>query len=190
MPYKKGRDFRLNYIETMVESEVKFKGRIVTVRSDKARLHNGKIVSREVVEHPGGVGIVPVDKDGNVIMVKQYRYPIGKTIIEIPAGKLEYGEDPFECAVRELKEETGCKAEKLVSLGEMLPSPGYCKETLYTYLALNLIEGDMRLDEDEFLDVERIPLEKLVDMVMSGEITDGKTIVGILKADKYLKDNK
>ena len=180
----------MNYVETQVESEVKFKGRIVTIRSDKARLHNGKIVSREVVEHPGGVGIVPVDKDGNVLMVSQYRYPIEKTIMEIPAGKLEYGEDPLECAVRELKEETGCTAGKFISLGEMLPSPGYCKETLYAYLALDLKEGEMRLDEDEFLDVERVPLKKLVDMVMSGEITDAKTVVGLLKADKYLNSEK
>lgn len=177
----------MNYIEKQVESNIIYKGIIVTLREDQAELCSGKIVRREVVEHPGGVGVVAVDDEGYVIAVSQFRYPMSEELLEIPAGKLEYGEDPLACAIRELSEETGFSAERYVDLGAVYPSPGYCQETLYIYLALGLHPGEIHLDEDEFLNVERLPLAVLVDMIMENRIRDAKTIIGILKAQKYLE---
>ena len=143
----------MEFYEKTIESESVYEGIIVNVRRDIAGLQNGKQVAREVVEHPGGVGIVPVTKDNKVLMVRQYRYPMGEELLEIPAGKLDAGEDPLECAVRELSEETGCTAGRYVNLGASYPSPGFCKEILYIYLALDLQPGDMHLDENELLRV-------------------------------------
>ncbi len=175
------------FYEKTLESQEIYNGKIIRVRRDKVELINGDTSTREVVEHQGGVGILAIDSDGFGYMVRQYRYPIESELLEIPAGKLESGEDPLECAVRELSEETGLSAGQMIPLGSFLPSPGYCRETLYVYLALDLQSGERHLDKDEFLSVERIPFDKLVDMVMSGEITDGKTAIGILKAARYLK---
>ncbi|MBR5490993.1 MAG: NUDIX hydrolase [Oscillospiraceae bacterium] len=177
----------MEYIEKCVSSKDIFKGRIVHVHVDDVELIDGSRAVREIVEHDGGVTVIPVDAEGNVYCVRQYRYAFGKSIIETPAGKLEKGEAPFECAVRELSEETGFKAGKYVYLGEFYPSPGYCHEKLYAYLALDLTKGEAHLDEGEYLDVVKFSLEELVDMVMNNELEDAKTIIAILKADKYLK---
>ena len=177
----------MEYIEKCVSSRDIFKGRIVHVHVDDVELIDGSRAVREIVEHDGGVTVIPVDAEGNVYCVRQYRYAFGKSIIETPAGKLEKGEDPFECAVRELSEETGFKAGKYVYLGEFYPSPGYCHEKLYAYLALDLTKGEAHLDEGEYLDVVKFSLEELVDMVMNNELEDAKTIIAIMKADKYLK---
>ncbi|MGM9520850.1 MAG: NUDIX domain-containing protein [Oscillospiraceae bacterium] len=176
------------FFEKTLKSDEIYKGKIITVYRDTVELENGRTSLREVVSHAGGVGIVALDDDGCAVMVRQYRYPIGRELLEVPAGKLEPGEDPLECAVRELSEETGYSAGQMVSLGSILPSPGYCQETLYVYLALDLKPGAIHLDPDEFLSVEHIPMTKLHDMVMSGELTDAKTVIGILKAEQYLKD--
>ncbi len=176
----------MEYLETKIDGEVKYKGIIVTVRLDKARLHNGTEVKREVVEHPGGVTILPVDDEGNCYMVRQFRYPFGKMMLEAPAGKLEPGEDHRTCAVRELAEETGFTADELLYLGGCCTSPGFSTEVLHIYLALGLHPGKSHPDQDEFLNVEKISLKKLSEMVMSGEIDDGKTIVAVLKAEKIL----
>ncbi len=180
----------MEFFEKQISTETVYTGRIVNVRHDIAELQNGHHVSREVVEHPGGVAVVPVDEDDRVLMVRQYRYPMAEELLEIPAGKLESCEDPRDCAVRELSEETGCKAGKLVLLGPIYPSPGFSKEILYIYLATELIRGAAHPDEDEFLSVEAIPLETLLKKIMAGEIKDGKTIIGILKAQKYLEQNQ
>ena len=119
-------------------------------------------------------------------MVRQFRYPFGRMMLEAPAGKLEYGEDPKEAAVRELSEETGFAADELVYLGRCCTSPGFSTEVLHIYLALGLHPGDCHPDQDEFLNVEKIPLQELSRLVMDGEIDDGKTIVAVLKAEKYL----
>ena len=177
----------MEYIEKCVSSKDTFKGRIVHVHVDDVELIDGSRSVREIVEHDGGVTVIPVDAEGNVYCVRQYRYAFGKSIIETPAGKLEKGEDPFECAVRELSEETGFKAGKYVYLGEFYPSPGYCHEKLYAYLAMDLTKGEAHLDEGEYLDVVKFSLDELVDMVMNNELEDAKTIIAILKADKYLK---
>jgi ADP-ribose pyrophosphatase len=176
----------MEFFEKQVSSERVFSGRVINVRCDMVELVNGRHVSREVVEHPGGVAIVPLAENGDVLMVRQYRYCVSDALLEIPAGKLEAGEDPFECAVRELSEETGCRAGRIVPLGAMYTSPGFSRETLYIYLATQLEEGENHPDEDEFLSVVRVPFEEVVDKIMSGEIKDGKTIVGILKAKVFL----
>ena len=176
--------------EKRVSSEIMFKGRIITVRKDKAELVNGHIVTREVVEHDGGVAVVPIDADGCVIAVRQFRYPFERELLEVPAGKLENGEDPLECAKRELSEETGYTAGRYVYLGPVYPSPGFCKEILYIYLAADLVPGEAHPDDDEFLNVERIPLEKLSAMIADNTICDAKTIIGVLKAENFLKNEK
>ena len=176
----------MEYIERPVGSVEKYKGIIVRVRLDDAELYTGKVVKREVVEHPGGVTILPVDNEGNCYMVRQFRYPFGRMMLEAPAGKLEYGEDHRECAVRELSEETGFTADKLVYMGACCTSPGFSTEVLHIYLALGLHAGESHPDQDEFLNVEKHSLDELSKMVMNGEIDDGKTIVAVLKAEKYL----
>ena len=171
--------------EKTLSSEQKFDGKVVKLFVDQAELENGEKTFREVIKHPGGVCIVPLDDDGNVLMVRQFRYPSHKVLLEIPAGKMEYGEDHRECGLRELKEETGCTCEKFMYLGHLIPTPAYDTEVIHMYLARGLHSGEQELDEDEFLDVEKIPLDKAVEMVMNNEIVDAKTQIAILKT-KYL----
>ena len=176
----------MRFFEKQIETKTVYEGLIVNVRSDIAEIQTGKRVPREVVVHPGGVAIVPVTRDNKILMVRQYRYPMEEELLEIPAGKLSEGEEPFDCAVRELSEETGCAAGKIVFLGEIYPSPGFCRETLYIYLALDLSQGEMNLDEDELLSVEAIGIDELMDKIMSNELPDAKSIIGIMKAKEYL----
>lgn len=180
----------MEFFEKQISTKTVYKGQIVNVRNDIAEIKNGRLVPREVVEHPGGVAIVPVNEHGHVYMVRQYRYPMEEELLEIPAGKLDDGEDHYDCAVRELSEETGCTAGTIVFLGAIYPSPGFSKEILYIYLAMDLVSGDMHLDEDEFLSVEVVPMDTLIDKIMAGDMKDGKTIIGILKAKKYLEQNR
>ena len=158
-----------------------FKGKIVKLRVDDARLPNGETAVREVIEHPGGVCVAPLTDEGELIFVEQWRYPYSEVVLELPAGKLEYGEDPFEAGKRELSEETGAEAKEYVSLGKLYPSPGYCGEIIHLYFAKGLTFHTQHPDEDEFLQVRRIPLEEAYQMVMRGEIPDAKTQVLILK---------
>jgi len=175
------------FYEKQIESETVFEGMIVSVRNDIAELQNGNNAKREVVVHPGGVGIVAVTDDKKVLMVRQYRYPMEEELLEIPAGKLDGGEDPLICAKRELSEETGYTAAKYVDLGPIYPSPGFCKETLFLYLALDLQPGEMHLDENELLSVEYIDIDELIKKIMVNELKDAKTIIGIVKAREYLE---
>ena len=179
----------MEYFEKQIRSEEKYNGIIVRVRLDEAELHTGKHVRREVVEHPGGVTILPVDGEGNCYMVRQFRYPFGQMVLEAPAGKLEKGEDPLICAVRELSEETGFASDRLIDLGRCYTSPGFSTEVLYIYLALGLHAGKSHPDADEYLNVEKIPLKTLSESVMRNEIVDGKTAIAVLKAEKYLEQN-
>lgn len=178
----------MDFFEQRIDRDDKYHGIIVDVHLDHVRLDDGSIARREVVEHPGGVTILPVDEDGNCYMVRQFRYPAGHMMLESPAGKLEYGEDHRDCAVRELSEETGFTADELVYLGGFYTSPGFSSELLHIYLALGLHAGKRHLDEGEFLNVEKLPLQQLIRMVMANEIEDAKTMIAVLKAEKVLKE--
>ena len=172
--------------EKTVERQVLFEGKIITVRLDKAQLPNGHVASREVVEHPGGVAILPLFGDGTVPLVRQFRYPFGEVVSELPAGKLEKGEDHRLAALRELEEEVGARCGKLTYLGCLYASPGFSSEVLHMYLAQELTQGECHPDEDEFLEVERVPFTRLAERVMAGEITDAKTVALVLKAKLLL----
>ena len=171
--------------KTLASREV-YRGRIIRVREDTVLLPNGKEGRREVVEHPGGVGILVLDGD-DVLLVRQYRYAFSRVLTEIPAGKREPGEEPSVTARRELKEEIGAEAEKWTELGALIASPGCYGETLYLYLAQELTFGATHPDEDEFLDVQRMPFDQAVEQCMRGELTDAKTVAALLKAKILLK---
>lgn len=174
-----------NLREEPLEQTYKFKGRIINLRVDQARLPNGRTASREVVEHPGGVCIAALTEQNELLFVRQFRYPYGEVLLELPAGKLDVGEDPLEAGKRELKEETGAAARDYTDLGKLYPSPGYCGEVIHMYMATGLSYGEMNPDEDEFLEVEKIPLKKAVQMVLDNEIRDAKTQAAVLKV--YVK---
>ena len=168
--------------EKLIDSKNIYDGSIIKVRVDTIEAQNGHIAPREIVEHPGGVGVVALMQNGNVCMVRQYRRPLDDFLLEIPAGKLNWGEEPFGCAVRELEEETGYKAKNYRYLGQICPTPGFCNEIIHIYLATDLIKGEANPDEDEFVEVEEYSIDELCDMIMEGTIIDAKTIVGVLKA--------
>ena len=178
----------MNLEEKQLSAEYMYKGKIISLRRDKALLPNGNTATREVVEHNGGVCVAALTDNDEVLFVRQFRYPYMEIIPEIPAGKRDNAdEDPFECGKRELKEETGATAEKFIPLGKLYPSPGYCGEIIWMYAATGLSYGEQNPDDDEFLTVEKIPLNKAVEMILSGEITDAKTQAAVLKL-KVLKD--
>ena len=172
----------MDMTEKTLSSERIYDGAIIHVRRDRVLLPNGRTSVREVVEHPGGVGILAVDGDGMVLLVRQYRYAFGRTLLEIPAGKREPGEEPLVTARRELREETGVTADSWTPLGQLIASPGCYDETLYLYLAQGLHYGDTDPDEDEFLSVERMPMAELTRRCLADEITDAKTVCAVLKA--------
>ena len=175
------------HIEKTLASNVVYDGRIIKVLRDDILLENGDKSIREIIEHPGAVGIVPIDENGDVILVRQYRYAVSEELLEVPAGKMEYGEDPLDCAVRELSEETGYEAGKMVHLGSFFPSVGVSREKLHMYLATELKKGEAHPDVDEFVDVVTMPFDEAVSKAVSGQFNDGKSIIGILQAAYYLK---
>lgn len=174
--------------ERMVSSQTIFEGHIIKVTLDQAELPNGKLAGREVVYHPGGVCVLALDEQGNVPLVRQFRYPIQCLLLELPAGKLDHGdaEDMLEGAKRELSEETGMEAGEWTYLGHMLVSPGFCDERIHMYLARDLKCREQHLDEDEFLNVEIMPFDELYHRVMEGEIVDAKTVAATLKTKLLL----
>lgn len=175
--------------EKTIDKKVVFTGRIVTVRTDKAELEDGTVADRELVIHSGGVCVVPLTREREVIMVRQFRYAFGEPLLEIPAGKLEPGEQHREAGLRELKEETGADCESFEYLGVCYPSVAYLTEKIHMYLARDLNFGEAAPDNGEFLDVVRIPLDEAVKMVMENKIPDGKTQVALLKT-KFILDNE
>ena len=175
--------------EKTLSSELIYKGRIIDLRKDTAELENGMEATRELVVHSGGVCVVPITDNGEILFVKQFRYPFKEVLIEIPAGKLNPGEDHYECGKRELSEETGADCRIYKYLGVMYPSVAYLTEKIHMYLAAGLTFSERHLDEDEFLDVMSVPMDKAYEMVMSGEIKDGITQVAVLKAWCLLKND-
>ncbi len=170
--------------EKQISHEYFFKGRIIKTRLDKVALPNGKTAQREVCEHVGGVGVLPIDQNGNIILVRQFRYPYGEEILEIPAGKLDHGagEDAASCGARELREETGCTAGRIVPLGCVYPSPGFLTEVVHLFAALDLTEGEMQPDEDEFVEVMHLPIATVERMIADNTIRDAKTAVAMYRA--------
>lgn len=169
------------HFEKMLSSEVLYRGKIVTLYRDQVELENGAAAVREVVRHHGGVAVLALDEDNSVLFVRQFRYPYGETLLELPAGKLNPGEDPAACGMRELMEETGYEAGTCEFLARVYPTPGYTDEILHLYVAKNLQFVRQKLDEDEFLTVEKIPFEKALALCLDGGITDAKTLISILK---------
>jgi len=161
---------------------------VFTVTEDVVRLPDGQETSRNRVHHNGGSGVLPITAEGEVILVEQFRYGVGKRLLEIPAGKLEKGEDPAVCALRELKEEVGAETDHLIDLGSMAVTPAYDSEIIYIYMAKCDRFVSQHLDADEFLEIHRLPFKRAVEMVLEGSITDAKTQIALLKADKLLKD--
>ena len=176
-----------NLIETQIKREEIFNGVALHVVKDEVLLPNGKTSVREICLHNGAVAVIPVLDDGRVIMERQFRYAHNRVVLEIPAGKLDSADElPLDAAIRELKEETGATAGEFIFLGKILPSPALVSEIIYLYLARDISFGERELDEDEFLDVEYIHIDKLYQMVMDGEIADSKTQIAILKAYQIL----
>ena len=169
----------MKFFEKKLTDNVIYKGKILNLNVDDVELPDGKLSKREIVRHLGGAAVLFVN-DGKILLVRQFRYAYGKEIYEIPAGKLNTGENPLCAAERELEEETGYKAE-LVHLVNIYPSPGYTDETIYIYYVKNAVRTAQKLDDGEFLNAEFIPLEKVVEMINEGEISDAKTIVAVYR---------
>ena len=176
----------MNLEEKTTKVNYIYKGKIINLRCDEAELPDGRPCKREMIEHPGGASVLCVF-EGKVALVKQFRYAYGEALLEIPAGKLEKGEDPMLAAKRELEEETGLEAESLRRIFTLYPTPGYTNEKIYIYEAVNVRAGRQHLDEGEFLNVVYLPVEEAVRMVKEGEICDAKTIVAL---QHYLLHNK
>lgn len=172
--------------EKTISVEQIYNGKIIDVTREWVLLENKSEAYREVVHHSGGVCILPINDRGEVLFVRQFRYPFKEVLLEIPAGKRENGEDPKECGIRELKEEIGAEAENITYLGKLYPTVAYDTEVIYMYMAQNLSFGEQKLDEDEFLDIVKIPLDKAYKMVLNDEIPDAKTQIAILKAREML----
>lgn len=173
----------------ILDSKEVFKGKIIDVFHDTISLPDGRSALREVVKRGGASAVIPVDNDGNIIFVRQYRHPIMECALEIPAGIFEGDEDPFVCAERELEEETSLKAKDIKFLTKMHSAIGFCDEQIYIYLAQELEQGKLNLDDDEFIQVERYSLNEAMKMIFDGRITDSKTMVAVL-AYKTLKEKE
>lgn len=166
--------------EKTMSSEKIYNGKMINLRVDTVELPGHKYQKREIVEHPGAVAVVAVTENKEIIIIKQFRKPIEEVLWEVPAGKLELGEDPKDCAVRELKEETGYEADKIEFLNSFYTSPGFSNEKIYLYLATGIKEGDPNPDEDEYVEVFKISIDEALCMIKDGSIKDSKTITGIL----------
>ena len=162
-----------------------YEGKVLNLRVDEVEIENGNTATREVVEHPGAAAIVPI-LDGEVILVRQYRYPIGSDLLEIPAGTLKANENPEDCAVRELEEETGYRCKMITKMTECFVAPGYSTEKIHIYLAKGLTKTQTKMDEDESINLERYPFSEALEKIRTGEIRDAKSIVGLQAAARLL----
>jgi ADP-ribose pyrophosphatase len=176
-------------VETTVESKVVFQGKILNLRVDTVRLPSGRIATREIAEHSNSICVVPIDDNGNVVMVRQYRKPVEAALLEVPAGGVEEGEVSEETVQRELQEEVGYRAGKLQHLSSFWLAPGWCTEYMHAYLATDLTPAALDSDDDENILVEQVPLEQTLELIASGEIQDVKSIAALLLAVRLLGDN-
>lgn len=176
--------------EKTLSEKLIYKGRILDLHVDEIELPDGKKSIREVVEHHGGVCVAALTEDNCLLFVRQYRYPYHKVLLELPAGKLEKGEDPLEAGIRELEEECGVKAGTVIPMGQVYPTVAYCSEIIHLFLAKGLQKTQQHLDDGEFLSVEKIPLDEAVSLVMNGEITDSKTVALVLKTARLFDEGK
>ena len=170
-----------------LERRLRSEGRTVTLWSERVALPNGNEVELDVVRHPGAAAVAALDADGSLLMVRQYRHTVGEWLLEVPAGKLSPGEEPAACAHRELEEEAGARAGSLRELGSIFVSPGFCDERIWLFLATELTPSEQRLEADEVLAVERVPLAEAERRALSGEIVDAKSTVAILRAAALLR---
>lgn len=177
----------MKHFERTLESDEIYNGKIIRVTNDVVELENGSKASREVVGHPGGVCIAALTENKELLFVEQFRYPYKELLLELPAGKLERGQTPLENGKRELLEETGAVGREYMTLGQVYPSPGYCGEIIHLYFCKVDHFEQQNPDEDEFLDVKKIPVDKAVEMVLGGEIPDAKTQIAVLKAAALLQ---
>lgn len=172
-----------------LERQHVFQGRIVDLSVDRVRLPNGNVCDLELIRHPGAAAVVPVDENGDAILVRQYRYAAGGWLVEVPAGKLDGGEAPEMCATREVEEETGFKTGRLSSLGWIWTTPGFTNEKIWLFLATELTPSRSALQPDEILAVKRMPLAEAVDLALRGEIRDAKSVCALLRASYHLRDS-
>lgn len=176
--------------EQTLASETLYRGRIITLKKDLVRLENGVEASREVVCHPGGVSVAALTPDNQIYLVRQYRYPYKEVVLETPAGKLEPGENPDEAIRRELREETGVITDTFIKMGDFYPTPGYTDEIIRLYACRAKEQGETDFDEDEFLEVETMPISQAVEMVMENKIPDGKSQALILRTALLVQEGK
>ena len=177
---------RMDLREETIDSEEVFTGRLVKLRVDRVRLPNGRESTREVVVHRGAVAAVPLIDADTIVMVRQFRQAAGETLLEIPAGTLDPGEDPVACMVRELEEEIGYHANRVAAMFRSYLAPGYSSEMLHTFLAEDLVKVTAHAEEDEFIEIVEVPMDEAVHKILSGEIKDAKSICGILMAQRVL----
>jgi ADP-ribose pyrophosphatase len=180
----------MELFEKTLSSQNVFDGTVLHITLDEVELPNGEKSKREVVNHQGGVAVAALDDDNNLFFVKQFRYPYKEVVLELPAGKLEKGSTPLENGKRELLEETGAQGYSYISLGQVYPSPGYTSEIIHLYACKVKSEGENRPDDGEFLNVEKIPLNKAVEMVLNNQIPDSKTQIAVLKTAMLLNSGK
>ena len=177
-----------NLEEKTISSDIVFHGKLLDVRRDKVILPNGKYGIREWIKHPGAICCIPILPNGRIGLIRQYRYSVGKMMIELPAGKLDRKENPKDCAIRELEEEIGYRVKKLTFLTYIHPAIGFANEKMWLYLAENLEKTKQKLDSDEFLELIPTKLEDALEMVWNREITDVKTVISLFWVDKVLKE--
>lgn len=180
----------MELFEKTLSSQNVFDGTVLHITLDEVELPDGEKSKREVVNHQGGVAVAALDDDNNLFFVKQFRYPYKEVVLELPAGKLEKGSTPLENGKRELLEETGAQGYSYISLGQVYPSPGYTSEIIHLYACKVQSEGESRPDDGEFLNVEKIPLNKAVEMVLNNQIPDSKTQIAVLKTAMLLNSGK
>ncbi|MCT4618690.1 MAG: NUDIX hydrolase [Marinisporobacter sp.] len=173
--------------EITIKSDQVFEGKMINLRVDTVLLPGEKRATREIVEHPGAVAVVPITKDNKIIMVKQFRKPVERILLEIPAGKIDKNEEPLTCAKRELKEETGYESRDIKFLFSFYTSAGFSNEIIHLYVAKDLISGEACPDEDEYIEIEYMKINELVKMIYDGKIKDSKTIMAILAVKDLLE---